>query len=703
MNEPSVLDFVRSWLDPRQKEKIYIPSEDISHAEVTSSSIAEVEVAISSDPKLENEKPLFPKFILGAFTLFLVGQALIEFGGSAGAGAMFFALAIGGMLFGIRRGEISLEKREEIETGSSLPLRLDLNFLISLGFAAAAFFAFGSLRFNIINTALWLASIFFFFRGTFICPVDGPKKTKAAIKRIFTLPWEFTITKQVLITILAVVIILFFRFWDLSGVPGEPFSDHAEKLLDVSDVLAGEWKLFFPRNTGREFIQFFLTALIAKWTGLGLSFMSLKLGTALIGLFTLPFVYLFGTEIGGKRLGFIAMFFAGISYWLNVISRIGLRFPLYPAFAAPALYFLIRGLKRDDRNAFLFSGLFLGLGLHGYSPFRIVPIAVVAGITLFFLARPSTARWQKSVESLFLIGMTSFLVFVPLLRVVVSEPMIFSYRALTRMTGIESAITEPAWWLFLKNNWNAMLMFNVNNGIIWVHSIPNRPALDIATGALFLFGVVYLIFRTIRNRDWIDIYLLVLIPIFLLPSTLSIAFPSENPSLNRTGAAAVIVFLIAAIGLNKIHSAAREYSRKFAGLLISAVLILSMWQNYGLVFGLFKQQFLNSALNTSEIGMDIRYFTDLGNDIHNAHVVPYPYWVDTRLAGIQAGFPEMDMALASDRLEETLLISGAQLFIFKEDDIQTRAMIASLYPNAYFELRTSKIPNKNYWIARTRQ
>lgn len=702
MNEPSVLDFLRSWLDPRQKEKIRIPAEqevETNNSQLVPDDLEELADKITQTEVLRAD---FPKLSIGAFVLFLIGQMLIDLGGDVGAGVMFFTLAIGSLLIGLRRGELHLKKPDVFEGPTLLPLKLGVNFLISLGFAAAAFFAFGNLQFNFINTVLWFASIFFFFRGVFVCPVEGTKKVKAIFRRMFTFPWNIPITSKTLLVILIIAIILFFRSWDLAGVPGEPFSDHAEKLLDVSDVLKGDWKIFFERNTGREFIQFFLTALIAKWTGLGLSFMSLKLGTVLIGLFPLPFIYLLGKEHGGEKLGFSAMFLAGISYWLNVISRIGLRFPLYPAFTAPALYFMMRGLKRGDRNSLLLSGLFLGLGLHGYSPFRIVPIAVAAGILFFYLAKPSKERFQNSVEALFLIGFTTFLVSLPLLRVAVTEPVIFSYRVLTRMTGLENAILEPAWWVFLKNNWNALLMFNVNNGIIWVHSIPDRPALDIVSGALFLFGCVYLIVRIVKHRDWVDLYLLALIPILLLPSTLSIAFPTENPSLNRTGAAAAIVFLVAAMGFEQILLAARKYSRVFAVITMTGVIALSIWQNYGLVFGQFKNQYLSNALNTSEIGADIRYFTDLGNEITNAHVIPYPYWVDTRLAGIQAGFPEMDLALANDRIAETLSIPGNQLFIFKEDDLETLNKIAAFYPNAYFELRTSTVPNKNYWIARTR-
>ena len=212
-------------------------------------------------------------------------------------------------------------------------------------------------------------------------------------------------------------IALFFRLYRINAVPAEPFSDHAEKILDVYDITQGDYKIFFPRNTGREAIQMYWTLLVANVFGTGLTFLSLKLGTALIGILTLPYVYLLGKEFGGPRTGLFALFLFGIAYWPNVISRIGLRFPLYAVFVAPMLFYLIRGLRTRNRNDFLLSGLFLGLGLHGYSPFRIVPLLVVAAFVIYVIhVRSKEGRQQAFLWFTVIVMVTSLLVFLPLLR-----------------------------------------------------------------------------------------------------------------------------------------------------------------------------------------------------------------------------------------------------------------------------------------------
>ncbi|TFH33441.1 MAG: hypothetical protein E4G99_11415, partial [Anaerolineales bacterium] len=123
---------------------------------------------------------------------------------------------------------------------------------------------------------------------------------------------------------------VFFRFYRLDQVPPEMVSDHAEKLLDVVDVLNGLPSIFFSRNTGREALQFYMAAATAKLFGTGISHLTLKIGTAAAGVVTLIYMYFIGKELSGRRAGLFAMLLAGVAYWPNVISRVGLRFPLYP-------------------------------------------------------------------------------------------------------------------------------------------------------------------------------------------------------------------------------------------------------------------------------------------------------------------------------------------------------------------------------------
>ncbi len=534
--------------------------------------------------------------------------------------------------------------------------------------------------------------------------------------------WQINLTRWTLLILAVSALVIFFRFYRLDGVPAEPFSDHAEKLLDVYDITQGHTHVFFERNTGREFIQFYWTALLAYLLNTGLTFISLKIGTALIGLLTLPYIYLLGKELGGKRVALFALILAGVAYWPNTISRIGLRFPLYPAFAAPVLYYLIRGLRTQKRNDFILAGLFLGLGLNGYSPFRFVPFVVVAAVGLYILHKPSEGKRKQVLMMLAILVVTSFLVFLPLFRYAIEHPNMISERALTRLTDAEHPLPTPAWCplpgntgagvcIFLSNTLNAMTMFQWDDGDTWVHSVTHRPALDIVAAVLFTFGYLLVLVRYLRQRRWQDIFLIVSVPLLLMPSILSLAFPSENPSLNRTGGALVVVFIVAAMALDGLYTAfgggrSRSMLPKFALGAVIFLLGMSAIQSYDLVFNQFDKQFRAAAWNSSDMGRIIRGFIAEGNPPDNAWVVPFPYWVDTRITGIQSGLPTKDQAINRDQLAETVSIQGAKLFIFKkgdapdnsDSDVETLNVLRQLYPNGLLGVFDAPLEGKDFWI-----
>ena len=445
----------------------------------------------------------------------------------------------------------------------------------------------------------------------------------------------------------------------------------------------------------------YLTALVIKVFGTGYSFSSLKIGTVLAGLSTLPFIYLLGVEISNKRAALFATILAGIAYWPNVISRVGLRFSIYPLFVAPMLYFLIRGLRRSNRNDFIIAGLFLGLGLHGYTPFRIVPFVVLAAVGLFLIHSQSKGFRKQTIIFLLLLTLVSLIVFLPLLRYWLENPEMFSYRAFTRLGSIETPLPGPAGMIFVENLWNAMTMFFWSNGEIWPVSIPHRPALDVVSAALFFIGMILLVIRYIRRRNWLDIFLVLSVPLLMLPSILSLAFPAENPTLNRTAGALVPVFLIIGLSIEgfftSLESMLSRPVRKVVWVVGIIFLLWAGYQNYDLVFNQYQQNYSQSSWNTSEIGGAISDFTDSIGPQENAFVVAYPHWVDTRLVGINAGFPNRDFAIWTDDLSKTLNSTGSKLFIVKIDDLESLVTLQDIYPDGVVQRHKSADSNKDFF------
>jgi hypothetical protein len=530
----------------------------------------------------------------------------------------------------------------------------------------------------------------------------APRPFWAGLKDFLGRPsWQINITRWTLLVALVAGLVIFFRAYNVSGVPAEPFSDHAEKILDVYDITQGQTHIFFPRNTGREAIQMYLTVVVAWLFRTGLSFLSLKIGTVICGLVTLPYMYKLGQEFGGKRVGLLALLFAGIAYWPNVISRVGLRFPLYPLFVAPTLYYLIRGMRTRNRNDMILSGLFLGLGLHGYSPSRIVPFIVVIAVGLYLLHAQSKGNRVRALIWLALLAIVAMVVFIPLGRYWFDNPESFSYRAFSRLGSVETPLPAPAWKVFLSNTWNALRMFNWDDGEIWVHSVTHRPALDVVSGALFIIGIVLVLIRYVRQRQWQDLFLLLSVPLLQLPSILSLAYPGENPALNRAAGAMVPTFLLVAVGLEGLFASIQARMRRGAGAVLTwglalGLVLISSLQNYDLVFRQFATQFKGGAWNSSQMGAVIKQFGITYGTTDTVWIVPYPYWVDTRLPGVWAGIPNRDFALWPEQLEQSIPLPGPKLFILKPEDETALLKLQSLYPQGVVSTYTSDVEGHNF-------
>jgi 4-amino-4-deoxy-L-arabinose transferase-like glycosyltransferase len=687
MDEPSVLDYVLEKLAFWRKGELTIPPPDESEKPPRTAGVGK---------KLW--KVILP-FIPLVFAL--IAQTYCEPEYRTPLLVIFFYLAAAGslvLLMLLRNWQIDSLEPDEGEA-ADLKLRWP-SFLAGILISLLAFLFFIANTFNLINLTLWITGLVLIWRSLRV-----PGAWKDRIVTAWNDFWQggLVITPWMVLVALVFLVCGFYRLYLLNQVPPEMFSDHAEKLLDVTDVLNGQYSIFFPRNTGREAFQMYLTAAVAKVFGTGISFLSLKLGTCLMGLFSLPFIYLLGKEIKNREVGLMAMFFAGIAYWPNVIARVALRFILYPAFAAPTLYFLVRGLKRKSWNDFLLAGLFLGLGLHGYSPFRIMPLVVFLVMLVYFLHTRSTSNRRLAVIGLAVMGLISLVIFLPLLRFALSHYDLFASRMLTRMTDAEHPLPGSPLQILFSNLGKALIMFQWDNGQIWVHSIPGRPALGVVAAALFSLGIVLLIARYIKGRHWIDLALLLSIPLLLLPSALSIAFPDENPSLNRSGGAIIPVFLVIAFALENLVVNIRSYLQGRSGRWVSvaAILVLaaiSLRSNYQLVFDQYYQEFKMRAWNTSEIGRVIRQFSDTIGSEDQVWVVPYPHWVDTRLVGIRALGYVRDYALWPPDIHSTVGVATPKLYIYKPEDEEALQTLQELYPGGMITRFQSAVEGRDFML-----
>jgi hypothetical protein len=124
----------------------------------------------------------------------------------------------------------------------------------------------------------------------------------------------------------------------------------------------------------------------------------------------------------------------------------------------------------------------------------------------------------------------------------------------------------------------------------------------------------------------------------------------------------------------------------------------SAYQNYDLVFRQFDEQYRGGAWNTSEMGAVISDFRDAYGQTDTAWIVPFPYWVDTRLPGVWAGIPNRDFAVFPENLSGTLTAPYPKLFIFWPEDLATEQALRELYPNGVLSRYASANPTRDFMM-----
>lgn len=561
--------------------------------------------------------------------------------------------------------------------------------------AVVAFAELPDNTFSLPGTVAWVAALLMFLVAFW----EGSPRTALSSLRD-------AIARQsrwVMLALAGIVLLgALFYFYRLDAIPAEMTSDHAEKILDTYDILHGKYSIFFERNTGREPLQFYMNALVVALGIAPLDMIALKIVGALAGVLTIPGVFLLGGELFDEEVGLVAAVFFAVSIFPVAIARIGLRYPLSPLFVAWTCFFFVRGLRWQSRNDFLLAGLMLGLGLNGYSPFRVVVLLVLVWMGLWLIWNfVATRELLRFLTNMTLMFGAALLVFVPLLRYITEHPGNFAYRMATRLTSLEEPVRGDPLVTFLNNNWRAFGMFNVQGDVVWVNTVPNVPVVDWIIGACFALGVVYGAYRMLRYREYTYALMFTAVLVLLLPSTLALAFPEENPSVVRAGGVAPFVMLFAALPLVMWRRQFVRLGAKTTGdVLLGLVLLGTMVFNYNLYFKEYDQQYREAAWNSTEIADTLRTFALEQNDWKHIYIVSAPHWVDHRAVGIHLGNFDFDEHLIEkqDTLRQQVKDPAPKLYALKNQDLGDLLLLKQLYPEGSTEHVASRTQGRDFYV-----
>lgn len=518
--------------------------------------------------------------------------------------------------------------------------------------------------------------------------VQGPKSREA--RRVWVIA-----TLALILTVGA-----FLYFHHLAQTPGEPHSDHAETLLDVNDILSGQRPIFFIRNTGREPWKFYWIAFLVKVFGMPVSYFTMKVATALIGLVAIPAMFLLGRELGGDRLGLFAAALVAWSKWPLAQSRVGNRFAYAIFPTALVLWALLRYLRRGDRASALWAGAAIGVGLYGYIPFRVVPLLVPLGAALALVDPRWRSRRRRLLVDVPVAAVTAGLVFLPLLHFMREYPQFFWQRMAER-SSVAGLLSRESVATFLHNLRNMGLAFNVRGDSGWVNFVRQDPFLDVVTGALFIAGIALALSRVFRGSVRWALPIAGLF-VLTLPSVLILTFAHENPSVNRAVAAVPVVFLLAAAPLDRIAGWLQPLSapaRVGGFAAIALLLALSARESYRTYFIRYDRQYSRLVEHTLEMAHEIRDWERRGVPRSNAYVLNNEYWIDPR----NIAFELRDAGWAASNevppgTPPPKLSARPLLFVLRPTDTRRRLALRTLYPEGEERVVRQEYPDRNFCV-----
>ena len=389
------------------------------------------------------------------------------------------------------------------------------------------------------------------------------------------------ITRNLAILVSILLIAAFFRFYRLTEIPPGLNNDEAFDLLDLLNVLKGQFSIFFAANTGREPLWFYLnTATVAFF---GANAFALRLSAAIVGTATVGLVRGIARDLfHSTRIAALASLFAAISVWHIFYSRYGLRIILAVPLTLLALWWFWRALtalasqgqtempgsgnpqagseqpvsgmvKRHIMvwRDFGLAGLCTALALYTYISCRLLPLALILLTAFAMLADRSHAR--AYFRGLLIAGVVAAIVFLPLGVYFAVHPDDFIGHS-ANLSIFDPRVNGGDIPLALWNNTVSVVgMFLVMGDHQGYRNVPNRPVFDPFVGAFFVLGAALLLFTLFARRGSFQARLRAfLIATWMAGFLLSSITSDDAPSFLRTLPAMPAAMMMAAWGVSAV-------------------------------------------------------------------------------------------------------------------------------------------------------
>ncbi len=251
--------------------------------------------------------------------------------------------------------------------------------------------------------------------------------------------------KQKLYFFVVVLLAVFFRFFQITQMPGGLFPDEAANGLDINSMQQGQLQPFYERGNGREALFFYM-----EWASVGIfgkGAWQMHAVSASVGLLAVIVCFLVTRRllmVGQKsddpqaldrsiNIALLASFLMAVSSWHTVLSRTAFRANLIPLFAGLSFLFILKtyqATKNREKylNAFV-AGAVFALGFYTYIAYRIL-VPIVGFLIIWpWLAVGLKTGIREYWKQFLLFLMAAVIFFYPLFSYFRSHPGSFIGRS----------------------------------------------------------------------------------------------------------------------------------------------------------------------------------------------------------------------------------------------------------------------------------
>ena len=464
------------------------------------------------------------------------------------------AYLVAATCFGLAARRIGLEndRQSDVATGLST-LRLSrLAPGLIVGFLS--FFAFGGNIFRPLGLLAWLGGIALCLMAIRMGIERRSDTERPPTQRLIQagglhVSWEWVGLGT--ITLIGAAL----RLYRLSEIPADMGWDLPYNYFDADRILHGDYWVFFPHNLGREGLFFYLIALCSRV--FGLSPFSIQVSSAVIGILTIPVVYLLAKALFKTEVALYATALLAVSKWHIVLSRSGFRVILMPFFSALVLYFLVRALTTHGTMHFAWLGIATGMGLHSYKAFLFVPPITALAVSVYLLLHKKE-RCRTLVKGFGITLAITLLVYVPMGRYLWDNPQSYFQREAVQFSTIKEGFAEGGSPLLdtLRNLRTSLLMFNHIGDGNSRFNVPYQRHMGSVSGVLLVLGLGCAVLRFKRGAVSV---LLVFWLLLILPMTVTM-IPGGIPNLFRSSGVIGPAVIIAALPLATLR---RWFAERF--------------------------------------------------------------------------------------------------------------------------------------------